>query len=233
MSSKCNKNQLTDEQIEKIRDRYASEVCSQEQLSVEYGVSVYQIKKTVKGVQKFKLAPSERFWSKVNVLEPDECWEWLGRKDKDGYGLCEFDGKTKRAHRIAYIDWFGPIPNGQVIRHKVCRNRACCNPNHLLSGTSKDNNDDKREDGTIYTKLPYLKRFEIKFLSELGKSTEDIAKFYNVSPKTIKRVLEELQDEETQLLYQERAKKIEDKELAKNGFPLKLIIKKVIGDYHG
>ena len=44
------------------------------------------------------------------------------------------------AHRIAYEEWVGPIPDGMEIDH-VCRNRACCNPKHLRLATRKQNGE--------------------------------------------------------------------------------------------
>lgn len=74
------------------------------------------------------------------------CLEWLGYKDKDGYGLKTFmiDGKYKtfRTHRLVYMSVNGDIESGQVIRH-TCDNPKCCNIEHLLVGTSKQNSQDK------------------------------------------------------------------------------------------
>jgi DNA-binding transcriptional regulator YiaG len=65
-----------------------------------------------------------------------------------GYGQLTIDGKTYPAHRIAYELWNEPIPNGLVVRHK-CKNRHCVNPEHLETGTSKENANDKIRDGTL------------------------------------------------------------------------------------
>lgn len=62
------------------------------------------------------------------------CWEWIGNLDGKGYGrLSTFaDGKyqKRRAHRVSY-EWFkGPIPPEYDVDHK-CQNRACIAPDHL------------------------------------------------------------------------------------------------------
>ena len=55
----------------------------------------------------------------------------IARKPRqDGYGKLRVGRKTVYLHRRAYEIWFGPIPKGMQIDH-LCRNRACCNPNHL------------------------------------------------------------------------------------------------------
>lgn len=47
-----------------------------------------------------------------------------------GYATLKVDGRRRRAHRLAY-EWFvGPIPEGMVLDH-LCRVRHCVNPAHL------------------------------------------------------------------------------------------------------
>ena len=84
-----------------------------------------------------------RFWSKVIVRGDDECWDWIGAKTK-GYGRFNPDprrnGGTKQmpAHRWAYQQLVGPIPEGLTIDH-LCRNRSCVNPAHMEPVTNKVN----------------------------------------------------------------------------------------------
>lgn len=87
---------------------------------------------------------AKTFWRKValpNTIGTNECWEWQGTKDKDGYGQLSYDGRLQRAHRVSYTIAVGPIPNGMQILHS-CDNPPCVNPQHLRPGTPKENTQD-------------------------------------------------------------------------------------------
>lgn len=85
------------------------------------------------------------FWSQVKQGAPDECWEWQGRRNDDGYGQIRL-GNTYRAHRIAYKLAYGSIPDSLWVLHR-CDNPPCCNPAHLFLGTVLDNNRDAAAKG--------------------------------------------------------------------------------------
>lgn len=58
------------------------------------------------------------------------CWTRLHGVRSDGYGGISYKSKPELVHRIIYEALVGPIPEGLMLHH-VCRNRACCNPQHL------------------------------------------------------------------------------------------------------
>lgn len=91
-----------------------------------------------------------RFWRKVDQSGgPDACWPWMGARKPKGYGnFCTVrtPPKTVLAHRYAYEQTHGPIPEGLVLRHR-CDNPPCCNPAHLLPGTGAENTQDAIERG--------------------------------------------------------------------------------------
>lgn len=80
--------------------------------------------------------PEERFWAKVDAM--GVCWEWTAFKNHDGYGQFRIDGRMKGSHRVAWEFLVGPISEGNQIDHR-CRNRACCNPDHLEEVTQHEN----------------------------------------------------------------------------------------------
>jgi len=74
-------------------------------------------------------SPEDRLLSKVTP-GPGGCWIFTGATTR-GYGSIQgADGKTQRAHRLAYEIFIGPVPPGLHIDH-LCRVRRCVNPAHL------------------------------------------------------------------------------------------------------
>lgn len=66
------------------------------------------------------------------------CHIFKGGKNKGGYGqVCVMRRQTS-VHRYVWERDVGPIPEGMQIDHQ-CRNRACCNIDHLRVVTPKMN----------------------------------------------------------------------------------------------
>lgn len=90
-----------------------------------------------------------RFWMDVDKSAGHgpwgDCWLWVGRLDKDGYGECKSvcNKRTWKAHRFSYHLANGGIPEGLMVRHR-CDVRNCINPKHLKLGTVVDNSADMK-----------------------------------------------------------------------------------------
>ena len=54
-----------------------------------------------------------------------------GRRGRGEYGAAWRDGKPRLAHRLAYEDVFGEIPEGHAVHH-TCETPLCVNPDHLV-----------------------------------------------------------------------------------------------------
>ena len=74
---------------------------------------------------------------------PDECWEWQGSTNKNGYGITGLNGKVFLAHRAVYLELVGPIGDDEegnpLQLDHLCANKICVNPNHLDPCTWIDN----------------------------------------------------------------------------------------------
>lgn len=76
------------------------------------------------------------------------CEEWTQSRNFAGYGLRWdlFKHRYRKAHRMAWEDAHGPIPEGMLVRHK-CDNPPCIRVDHLELGTYADNNNDRVKRG--------------------------------------------------------------------------------------
>jgi len=89
-----------------------------------------------------------RFWPKVKIRGPDECWLWRAKAKIRGYGQIFAWGRPQYAHRIAYALGKGPLALGDHVLHK-CDVPLCCNPNHLFLGDQVANMKDRFAKGRI------------------------------------------------------------------------------------
>jgi hypothetical protein len=99
------------------------------------------IKKSV--CERKRRDPKELFLRHVKIISGEKsCHNWIGCLDGCGYGVMWFQGRPRRANRIAWILAFGSIPDKLQVLHR-CDNPACVRLDHLFLGTHQDNMADK------------------------------------------------------------------------------------------
>lgn len=140
----------------------------------------------------FSEREKERFWKKVSIAGPDECWNWNGAiskcKNGSGYGSLCVLGRQVKAHRVSFAINKGAIPAGMFVCHK-CDNRRCVNPAHLFLGTQSDNIRDCSAKGRMITKLTKYDVFSIRHSRENGEKLKVIAARFGVSTTTVSAIV--------------------------------------------
>lgn len=78
--------------------------------------------------------------SNIQVDPEKGCWIWMldSEISPKGYARSNFFGRQQAVHRVSYLVYVGPIPDGLEIDH-LCRVRRCCNPEHLEAVTHAEN----------------------------------------------------------------------------------------------
>jgi Zn finger protein HypA/HybF involved in hydrogenase expression len=145
---------------------------------------------------------NSRFWSKVDIKEKDDCWNWTLSLDQHGYGSFRYDRKNYNSHKMAWIITYGNIPKETWVIH-TCENNSCCNPAHLYLATRSERMkravkegtsglikawamqpDRSGENNTKHT-LFISEVSEIRNLIKTGVRISTIARKYKVNRQTI------------------------------------------------
>lgn len=152
-----------------------------------------------------------RFWKYVERRGPDECWWWIGGRQRSKthdveYGCLGWPtGKDRKiqAHRISYLIHKGPIPEGLWVLHS-CDQPLCVNPAHLRAGTPRDNTCDMYARGRAVPPSCPAKAGEANHLSKLaddqvreircryahgGIRQADLAQEYGITQGTVGKIV--------------------------------------------
>ena len=131
-----------------------------------------------------------RFWSKIDIKNDNECWDYKGGKQHFGYGQFWFEGKTIGAHKFSYQLHHGSIPKDMCVCHS-CDNPTCVNPKHLWLGTKGENNKDRSNKkrsadrkGELCPTVK-LKEYQAIAIKYSNKKNFLLAKQYNISQQTV------------------------------------------------
>ena len=139
----------------------------------------------------------ERISRFSNPIELTGCIEWTGSLNRLGYGVIHVGGrtgKTRAAHRVAWEEFVGLIPEGLCVCHK-CDNRKCIAIGHLFLGTHQENMRDAANKKRLYCRpqkgeqnvSAKLNSFQVRVIRKLCKfgyksiTQRQIGKIFSVS----------------------------------------------------
>jgi hypothetical protein len=128
--------------------------------------------------------------------EPNSgCWLWTRCVNRNGYGIANWFGKARLAHRISYELHCAPVPPGLFVCHR-CDNPTCVNPTHLFVGTAHDNVRDMDRKQRRVTVAPAGERHHnsklttaaVRAIRASGVKATTLARLYCVTPEQIRNI---------------------------------------------
>jgi hypothetical protein len=120
----------------------------------------------------------------VERIPESGCWLWLAGVNGDGYGFYQ----TKRAHRVSYEMFVGPI-NGLHVLHR-CDVPCCVNPAHLFLGTHAQNmaDRDRKTRGFRKPGMGKLTAEQVLAIRKMAGSNGQIAAQFGVTDSNIEHI---------------------------------------------
>ena len=131
-----------------------------------------------------------RFWALVNTT--GDCWEWQGDKDRDGYGVFSWNGRSYGAHRLALSFATGESMGPGLETCHACDNPGCCNPDHLRFDTRAGNVADMVARGRDRNGHKRLTDDEVRVMRERranGASQKVLARDFGVSESLVTQIV--------------------------------------------
>lgn len=125
----------------------------------------------------------------ANTKEEGECLIWCGCLNSDGYPRAAIAGNSNvKVHRLVYQLVTRENIVGKVIRH-TCDNPRCINPEHLISGTPRDNVKDMDDRDRRYRKIQAQHVSSVFELKETGLSNVEIGNQLSLDLRRVGEIL--------------------------------------------
>ena len=131
----------------------------------------------------------------MKTASTKDCQVWVRYRTRKGYGQTwdRQQKRRRRAHRVVWEIFNGPIPKGAFVLHR-CDNPPCVNPDHLYVGTAADNTRDMIRRGRVSAgerrdnaRLTREMVRQIRHVYASGRKTKAaLARIFGVSPSTIR-----------------------------------------------
>lgn len=131
------------------------------------------------------------------VVTSRGCWEWSGSRSPEGYGRVQVEPRSphrqpRYVHIVAAVLWldFDPATGLQILHD--CDNPPCFCPQHLHSGTQRQNSIEAVERGRIQRGPRSLTAEQVRAIrseSRSGVLGSDLAARYGVSTTTISNII--------------------------------------------
>lgn len=132
-------------------------------------------------------------------IETDDCILWpFAEYDRGrGYGSVLFDGRMRRAHRVAYRLTASNYDETLCVLHR-CDTPACYNPKHLYQGTQRKNAEDRESrnrgnhvkgDRVNTSKLTADKVRIIRMLDKIGIGHCTIGRIFGVNHSSVRSIV--------------------------------------------
>jgi hypothetical protein len=123
------------------------------------------------------------------IIDPETgCWLWQRAIDPSGYPVASLNGRKIGAHRLFYIRFVGPIPDGMDVDHvwdRGCRHVNCVNPDHLEAVTRQENCHRRKRNS-----LTMDQAREIRALwASVQHMQKDIALRYNIPRSSVSLIV--------------------------------------------
>lgn len=136
---------------------------------------------------------ASRIESKIAPDLNSGCWLWAGAVYPRGYGKIVDGGRDRRAHRVSWEVYRGPIPLGLNVCHR-CDTPACVNPDHLFLGTQADNVADCKAKGRVYDRSgrrnprAAVTADEVEAIRRDPRPQKRIAASFRIGQSTVSRI---------------------------------------------